>query len=154
LGKLGAGDWFGFVFQLLLHLVLGVAMKKEQRESAQEKAYNMRIRTRMFWTQIATHTGYSCSSSCQAGAKAYAERNHLQWPLPGALTKAEMAYMDYRDGDSFEDIRLTLDLATKERARKFAYSWAMNNNLPWPPLRQVEEKCDYTNAMKTRLDEP
>ncbi len=133
MGKLGAGDWFGFVFQLLLHLDLGVAMKKEQREAAQEKAYNMRKRTRMFWSQIANHTGYGCASSCHAGARSHAKRNHLPWPLPGALTKAEMAYEDLKDGDSYDEIRKTLGLATKERAKKYAWSWAMNNNLPWPP---------------------
>jgi len=108
-------------------------MNLDQRNEAQEKAYKMRKRTRMFWAQIATHTPYGCAGSCQAGARSYALRNKLPWPLPGALTKAEMAYEDFKDGDSFEEIRKTLGLGTKERARKFAWSWAINNRLPWPP---------------------
>ena len=119
-------------------------MKRVDRYKEQQKAYAMRVRTRMKWTDIVTHTNYTCISSVVDGAKAYAKREGKPWPPPEALSMGEMAYYDYQDGESWEEIRKTLQLGFAGQARRSAYSWATRKGLPWPPREETEETVEQT----------
>ena len=92
----------------------------------------------MRWTDIVTHTKYKTVSSVVGAAQAYAKRAGLPWPPPEALSMGEMAYYDYKSGDSWDEVRETLQLGFPGQARRYAHRWGTRKGLPWPPREENE----------------
>lgn len=107
----------------------------------------------MFWTEISKKVGFNSQITCIEHVHRYVKKHKLPKP-PKPMTKGEMAYEDFRDEQSWDEVRKIQNEQGQHIVRNYAYGWSKRNKMPWPPPPRDTEECDYTNAMKTRLDEP
>ena len=99
-----------------------------------QSAYELKLRYRYQWTVIARICGLANASTALRAARRYSAREGLAWPLPGWECRAQMAYEDRLEGDSWIQIEAMLfpGEAYQSRARGYARRWAARNNMPWP----------------------
>ena len=101
-----------------------------------ERAYNLRVKERLTWQQIATRLGVRETSAIEA-AREFAGARGLQWPVTVIHEPAPDEYVgktyyeEVRDGRSWrevsEDARKTISYI-KGRAKVYAKAFI----LPWP----------------------
>lgn len=101
--------------------------------SRAERAYSMRKRTRMTWVKIYKALSYRSHSACMYDVQKYAQDNNLPWPLPKALTQGEVAYEEFQECGSWDEVRRCINKTSTHRTRMMAYHYAKENNQTWPP---------------------
>ena len=80
-------------------------------KSRGQLSYEMRVSTRISWSEIAIELGYSSHKGASVAARSYARRVGFPWPIRG-ITKGESIYRG------------------KQRC---AYKYAKRNEKEWPP---------------------
>ena len=104
------------------------------------RAYNLKRSVRLTWSLIAEKSQYADAGSAKRGAGRYAKKHNLPWPIPGFLTRGEIAYTLYCEGSSWktiEEILFEPGVEYMSRSKRYARKYAMNKNLPWPVKRGV-----------------
>jgi hypothetical protein len=96
-----------------------------------QKAYDLRCRFRWTWTSIANELGYSNGHSALRGARVYAQRSDLPWPVQ-ARTKGAVIYSARKNGLSWLSIANNYNQSIAA-AQRCAYKWATRNGKTWPP---------------------
>ena len=96
-----------------------------------ERAYNLRRQYRNSWSEIAVQIGYKDYHSALRGARNYADRKGLPWPLK-KLTKGGAIYASRKNGMSWMSIAKHYD-GNISRTQRCAYKWAKRNSKAWPP---------------------
>ena len=96
-----------------------------------QKAYDMRCKFRLTWSAIAEQLGYSNGHSALRGARVYAQRSELPWPVQ-ARTKGAVIYSARKNGLSWLSIANNYNQSIAA-AQRCAYKWATRNGKTWPP---------------------
>ena len=96
-----------------------------------QEAYSIRMHYRNSWAEIAEQIGYKDYHSALRGARNYADKNGLPWPLP-RITKGGAIYASRKNGMSWMSIAKHYD-GCISRTQRCAYKWAKRNKKLWPP---------------------
>ena len=120
--------------------------QRPQTEAMAKRAYYMRIRTRLPWWLIASEvygedpekpspekTRRSRGARMRRHVEVFAKNEGLLWPLPGCLTKSEMAYDDRSYGEEWQVIAERQELKASDYAYRNALRYAIKYGQPWPP---------------------
>ncbi len=102
-----------------------------QSEGRGKLAYEMRVSTRISWSDIAKELGYSSHKGASVAARGYAKRVGFPWPIRG-ITKGESIYRCKRLGMSWMKISQRYNQSIKA-IQRCAYKYAKRNGKTWPP---------------------
>lgn len=109
----------------------GYAEMATQSEGRGKLAYEMRVSTRISWSDIAKELGYSSHKGASVAARGYAKRVGFPWPIRG-ITKGESIYRCKRLGMSWMKISQRYNQSIKA-IQRCAYKYAKRNGKTWPP---------------------
>ena len=94
-------------------------------------AYEIRVSSRISWSNIAEELGYSSHKGASVAARSYAKRVGFPWPIKG-ITKGESIYRCKRLGMSWMKISQRYGQSIKA-VQRCAYKYAKRNEKVWPP---------------------
>ena len=94
-------------------------------------AYEMRVSSRISWTEIAQELGYSSHKGASVAARSYAHRENLPWPIK-SITKGESIYRCKRIGMSWMKIAQRYGQSIKA-VQRCAYKYSRRHSKEWPP---------------------
>ena len=96
-----------------------------------KQAYDLRVRTRETWSNIAFHLGYSSHKGASVAAQRYAQQNNLPWPV-SSVSKGAAIYSSRRVGMSWHKISQRYNQSIRS-VQRCAYKHAKRHGWEWPP---------------------
>ena len=108
--------------------------RKRGKDFDPKRAYEIRVLTRQKWNDIAVIVGYSDGAAAWHGARRYAARNNLPWPIPW-MSIGEYCYTELENGTTLDtlDSMMQPKQERQSRARRLAREYARRTGSPWPP---------------------
>ncbi len=104
---------------------------KVQGKERGKLAYELRVSSRISWSEIAKELGYSSHKGASVSARSYASREGYPWPIK-SITKGESIYRCKRLGMSWMKIAQRYGQTIKA-VQRCAYKYAKRNHKGWPP---------------------
>jgi len=140
--------------------VTGQPWPTAQEVTHGELAYKMRVATRLPWGEIAHIVGYGYSSHVVTGARRYAERESLPWPIKVNSYSANDD-LPTLDGKAIYELREqgTLWKEITDRFNRLDYNsvmdaargYARQTNRPWPIPSRTPGRLVYEQRLAGHL---